>query len=158
MRLMLDTNILGRLCRPRKHPNEVAWLLGLLQLPRSKVELVVPEIGDYELRRELIRLLRSNRQEGTRRSLERLDKLAVDLGYCKLDTETMRKAAELWADARATGRPTAAAEALDGDVILAAQAIRANAAVVTDNTKHLARFVTAFEWSDVAVSAASLAA
>jgi hypothetical protein len=47
------------------------------------------------------------------------------------------------------GTPTAPPEALDGDVILAAQAERAGAIVATENVAHLARFVIARHWRDI---------
>lgn len=53
----------------------------------------------------------------------------------------MQRAARLWAEARFLGLPTASEESLDGDVILAAQAIMASGTVVTMNRRHLARFV-----------------
>jgi hypothetical protein len=58
----------------------------------------------------------------------------------------MRRAAEFWAQARNLGIPTAPPEALDADVILAAQAARVGAIVATENVGHLARFVTALHW------------
>ncbi|NEQ67432.1 MAG: hypothetical protein F6K21_18370 [Symploca sp. SIO2D2] len=63
----------------------------------------------------------------------------------------MLKAAELWAQARNTGRPTADPKALDGDVILAAQAIlvaeEGNEVIVaTTNVGHLSQFIDAREW------------
>ncbi|MCL1463350.1 hypothetical protein [Argonema galeatum] len=65
----------------------------------------------------------------------------------------MLKAAEFWATARRTGMPTADPKALDGDVILAAQAtvIAVNDAVIvaTTNVGHLSRFVDAREWRDI---------
>jgi len=61
----------------------------------------------------------------------------------------MRRAAELWAQARNRGTPTAPPEALDADVILAAQAERAGAIVATENVGHLARYVTARHWRDI---------
>jgi hypothetical protein len=66
----------------------------------------------------------------------------------------MRGAAELWAWARRHGQPTAAAPALDGDVILAAQSRLLpweGPIVATTNVGHLRRFVTAAHWSDIAV-------
>jgi hypothetical protein len=66
----------------------------------------------------------------------------------------MRLAAQLWADARRMGRPTAADAALDGDVILAAQAraLGEEAAlpvtVVTTNVAHLSLFVRAALWRE----------
>jgi hypothetical protein len=60
----------------------------------------------------------------------------------------MLKAAELCATARRAGLPTAPPDALDGDVILAAQAMLSRGlgvavTVATDNVGHLARFVDA---------------
>jgi len=53
----------------------------------------VPEISEYEVRRELLRA-------GKSRGLSRLDQLARDLGYLPIITEVMRLAARFWADAR----------------------------------------------------------
>jgi predicted nucleic acid-binding protein len=66
-----------------------------------------------------------------------------------LDTPTMRRAAELWALARQRGTPTADPKEIDADVILAAQAERAQAVVATDNVGHLGRFVAAKHWRDL---------
>lgn len=74
---------------------------------------MVPEIADYEVRRELIR---AKKREG----IERLNALIKQLDYLAITTPAMRKAAEYWAQARRQGRPLAADAALDGDVILAA--------------------------------------
>ena len=81
-------------------------------------ELVVPEIIDYELRRELLRA-------GKSASVARLDALIHNrlITFVPIDSSAMRRAAELWAQARRHGKPTAPGDALDVDVILAAQAI-----------------------------------
>jgi len=47
----------------------------------------------------------------------------------------------LWAEVRRAHRPTAPPLALDGDVILAAQARAVDGVVVTYNTKHLDQLV-----------------
>jgi hypothetical protein len=66
----------------------------------------------------------------------------------------MLKAAELWADVRRRGLPTASPDALDGDVILAAQALMAGGPedtviVATGNVGHLGRFVDARIWDQI---------
>jgi predicted nucleic acid-binding protein len=106
--------------------------------------VIVPEIADYETRRELIRL-------GGTVALANLDSWGNQLEYLALTTAAMRRAAELWAQARSTGQPTAPDPALDGDVILAAQALTLNTAVVvaTGNPAHLSRFVPAELWSNI---------
>jgi predicted nucleic acid-binding protein len=58
----------------------------------------------------------------------------------------MLKAAELWADARRSGHPTADPKELDCDVIIAAQALESGAVVATENVGHLSRFVTSSDW------------
>jgi predicted nucleic acid-binding protein len=124
------------------------WLESVLIEHAASVVLYLPEIVDYEVRRGLLHVaLRSGRS--TTRSLLRLDRLTETLDYLPLDTATMRRAAGLWAEARATGRPTAPGEALDGDVILASQAIAVGGSVVTENIRHLERFVSAHRWDEV---------
>jgi predicted nucleic acid-binding protein len=73
------------------------------------------------------------------------------LTYLPLTTSVLRSASRLWAEARFKGLPTGAS--LDADVILAAQALEIpGAVVVTDNLKHLERFVPAYRWQDVPLS------
>jgi len=150
MNLVLDTGILAQLCHPHGTRNRpvVEWLVRLL---RRQVDMpanvFIPEIADYELRRKLLHLV--HKGQASPRSIERLDDLERLLDYLPLDTEVMHQAAGLWAEARRQGHPTAANEALDGDVILAAQAISASGIVVTTNRKHLSRFVATMEWSDI---------
>jgi hypothetical protein len=65
----------------------------------------------------------------------------------------MRRAAELWAQARCQGQPTAADNTIDADVILAARALTLgapNVVIATTNVGHLARFVAADLWPNIA--------
>lgn len=145
--VLLDAGPLGLVTHPRAEQNReaVLWLRGLLT---AGVPVLVPEISDYEVRRELIRA-------GRTRGVERLDRLAVDLGYLPLTTDAMHLAARFWADARKQGRPTASNESLDADVILAAQAatlsedVYGDVVIATTNPRHLSRFVNAHLWRDI---------
>jgi len=110
-------------------------------------EAKVPEIADYELRRELLRM---DKIDG----IKRLDALKDILGYIPITTQMMLVAAEFWAQARKKGKPTADDKALDGDVILAAQARvimdgGKNVVIATTNVGHLSRFVNAKEWKGI---------
>ena len=149
MLLVLDSGPLGLLSNPAP--------TGAAQQAREWAEthltagdrFIVPEIVDYEIRREL---LRANKQHG----LARLDVLAADLGYLPLTTAMMRDAASLWSHARSIGLPTAHDQSLDVDVILAAQARNApttdlaeTVVVATTNTAHLSRYVDARQWTDI---------
>ncbi|HLA43482.1 MAG TPA: hypothetical protein VJZ27_08615, partial [Aggregatilineales bacterium] len=103
----------------------------------------------YEVRRELIRARKNT-------GLRRLDVLVSStlIHYSPITTQVMRKAAEFWAQARQQGTPTADPRALDGDVILAAQAAvltdEGNSALIaTTNVGHLALFVDAKHWKDI---------
>ena len=105
----------------------------------------MPEIADYEVRREL---LHANKVSG----LTRLDALARLLEYLPLTTMAIRQAAVFRAQARQQGQPIAGDKALDGDVILAAQAITlwvADAVMAATNVGHLSRFVPAALWPDI---------
>jgi predicted nucleic acid-binding protein len=149
MNLVLDTGILAQLCHPHGTKNRpvVEWSVRLLRQVDTPARLFVPEIADYELRRKLLHLIQKG--QATIRSIERLDDLERLLDYLPLDTEVMHQAAELWAEARRHEHPTAADEALDGDVILAAQAISVSGTVVTANRRHLSQFVATTQWSDI---------
>jgi predicted nucleic acid-binding protein len=111
-------------------------------------KIVIPEIADYEVRRELLRV-------GGERKLLRLESLSTIQGveYAPITTSAMRLAARLWAESRKAGRPTADPKELDADVILAAQALLigsgADVVVATMNVGHLARFVTASPWREI---------
>jgi predicted nucleic acid-binding protein len=85
-------------------------------LAAAGVRVYVPEIADYEVRRELIRA-------GKTAGLRRLDQVKTTLDYATITTDVMIRAAELWAQARNRGLAPTPPEALDGDVILAAQAV-----------------------------------
>lgn len=150
MILLLDTGILGQLCHPAtaRHAPVASWLAGLLGTSGAQSQVILPEICDYELRRKLLHLIVKGQADP--RSLQRLDDLGRLIDYLPLDTDTLRKAAELWSQSRLRGRPTAPDPALDGDVILAAQAILVSGTVVTSNRKHLSQFVPATDWSELA--------
>ncbi len=99
------------------------------------------------MRREL---LRAKKDAG----LARLDEVTANLGLEPIITTAMREAARLWADVRRRGLLTAPDLALDGDVILAAQALglaalEGDVVVATTNPKHLERFIPAHPWSEV---------
>lgn len=150
MNLLLDTNILTRLCLPAREENQLVghWLSKLLTQRGRELTVCIPEIADYEARRGLLHVaLRSGRS--TTRSLERLDQLGQRLTYLPVTTPTLRVAARLWAESRHAGRPTAGEEDLDGDVILAAQALEVSGVVVTENVRHLSRLVSACQWHEV---------
>jgi predicted nucleic acid-binding protein len=138
-RVALDSGPLGRLCHPQANLAFEAWLEQLLV---GGATVFIPEISDYELRRELIRA-------GLSRGIERLNGFKRRLHYLPITTATMLRAAEMWADARSRGLPTADPKELDGDVILAAQAERVKAIVATDNVGHLSRFIEARRWQDI---------
>jgi len=149
MNLLLDTGILGQLCHPNKEANRpvAQWLEAILTHHAADFQVFVPEIADYELRRKLLHLI--GKGQATAKSIERLDDLGKLLEYLPLDTETMRHAAELWATARQQGIPTSGEKALDGDAILAAQALAVQGCVITTNPKHLIRFVSAQQWTEI---------
>ena len=144
--VVLDATPLGTLCHPRNPPPVMAcrqWIDDLLAKGRR---VIVPEIADYEVRRELIR-------RNSRIALGNLDQLAARLEYVPLTTTAMRLAADLWARARGAGQPTAPDPSIDANVILAAQALSLNTALIvaTGNPSHLIRFVPAELWTNIPV-------
>ena len=144
--IVLDSGPLGLVTNPGGSKEAAACGQWLLNVATGGATVMVPEIADYEVRREL---LRARRTAG----IARLDAFITQIEYLAITTSAMRQAARFWAEARQQGRPTAADPALDGDVILAAQAAtlgRVEVIVATTNARHLSRFVPAELWSDIA--------
>ena len=143
--VVLDSSPMGLLARRRGIPEVDACRQWQDNLLAQNIRVILPEIVDYELRRELIRL-------NALTSIARLDELAIEIEYLPLTTAAMRLAAQLWAQARQQGQPTADPKELDGDVILAAQALLLgvpDVVVATTNVGHLSRYVNAKFWQDV---------
>lgn len=145
--ILLDTGPLGFAVHPQANiPNTnqcdfMQWLLACLQ---NSKRVCIPEISDYELRRELVR-------RDAQKQIKKLDDLKESLEFIPIDSPTMLKASELWAKARKQGRPTAQDESLDGDMILCAQALNysSDLVIATTNEKHLNLFVNAQQWNSI---------
>lgn len=149
MLILLDSGPLGLLSNPTTTgPGQQAqdWARDRIA---SGDQIIVPEIADYEVRRELIR---ADKTKG----IARLNELCAALGYHPMSTPIMRDAAHLWAQARNDGYPTAHHAPLDGDVLLAAQARNLHSTtpdkrvvVATTNVAHLERYVEASLWTEL---------
>lgn len=143
--VLLDAGPLGLVTNPKRSPQSIACAQWLQVSVTAGARVIVPEIADYEVRRELLRAKKA-------KGLARLDALIDLLEYLPLTTAAMRQAAAFWAQARQQGQPTAGDEALDGDVILAAQAVALGApdvVIATTNIGHLARFAPAALWQTI---------
>nr|WP_225225791.1 nuclease [Komarekiella delphini-convector] len=134
---MLDAGPIGLVTNPKLSAESFACSKWLQILVSSSSRVIIPEIADYEVRREL---LRANKVKG----IARLDELSQLLEYLAITTAAMRQAALLWAQARQQGQPTAGDKTIDGDIILVAQAITiivTDVVIATTNVGHLFRFV-----------------
>jgi predicted nucleic acid-binding protein len=143
--ILLDSGPIGLVTNPKLSAEGVACATWLQSMIAAGNRVIIPEIIDYEIRRELIR---ANKVNGLRR-LEQL----ITLGeYLPITTAAMRQAALLWAQARQQGQPTAGDKTIDADVILAAQAMTlavSDVVIATTNVGHLSRFVKADLWQNI---------
>ncbi len=117
-------------------------------------QILAPAICYYEVLREMERLGASSQIQRIRHFC-----FATPGRFLSISDEHLERAARLWAKARNQGTPTASNEALDGDVILAAQmqslmqrqGLDATQCVLaTTNVGHLSLFVNAQLWSEIA--------
>lgn len=142
--IAFDAGPTGLACgRPDKP--EVAAILDWMRRAAGKgrTMIVLPEVVDYEVRRNLLSI------EHGGGSVRRLDELVRPGGlliYLPINTAAMRRAARLWSEARRGGYSTAGEKAIDGDVILAAQALEYigegdRLIVATGNETDLSRYV-----------------
>ena len=143
--VILDAGPLGLVTNPNPSPQALACTLWLQTLVLAGTRVIVPEIADYEVRRELLRA-------GKLRGLSHLDTLGSKAEFLPITTLAMREAARLWAVARQQGQPTASDKTIDGDMILAGQALMLHVphfVIATTNVGHLSRFVAAELWRDI---------
>ena len=143
--VLLDSGPLSMVTHPKSSGKVMQFKNWFQQLVAGGVTVIVPEITDYEVRRELLRARKT-------KSIQRLDILITKTEYLAITTEAMRQAAQYWANARQQGRQTADNKALDIDMILAAQATtlnRTNVVIATTNVRHLSLFTQAMLWSDI---------
>jgi predicted nucleic acid-binding protein len=153
--IFLDTGILGSVTSPRKQGLALEceqWMLGLLA---KGVNIVSSEICDYEIRRNLI--LETNLKSKAQ-SLDSLRELESIITFLPITKLVLRTAAELWAEARLNGMPTADNLRLDADAIICAQWRLISAEypgqiciMATTNVKHMSRFTVAEEWQNIRV-------
>src|SRR5438552_1672480 len=139
MYILLDSSPLSLLASPMRSADVLAINLWATAHLAAGHQIYVPEVIDYELRRELLRT-------GKIASVARLDRLKSQFFYLPITTAAMLQAANLRAHSRSIGLSTGDPKKLDIDVILAAQALTlavpaADVIVATSNVAHLARFV-----------------
>jgi hypothetical protein len=116
---------------------------------RAGNHIIAPAISYYETLRELERLSATAQVRRLRAFCR-----AVPDRYLSITDADIDRAAILWAHARNAGTPTASADALDGDAILAAQALNLGLAtsefiIATTNVGHLAQFAPSDFWTNI---------
>ena len=123
LHILLDSTPLGLLSTPvRGMVVPIAdWASACLAAGH---EIYVPEVIDYELRRELLRAGKAN-------SVRELDRLKSAFHFLPINSAAMLLAADLWATSRQSGVPAS-------DLMVA-----------TSNVGHLSRFVPADLWSNI---------
>ena len=147
LHIVLDSSPLGLISNPSANADVLAVTQWSRDCLAAGHQLYIPEVIDYEIRRELLRA-------GKTIGIAKLDNLKSLFYYLPISTSAMLYAAELWAEARNRGFATGDPKKLDIDVILAAQALtlpppRSNVIIATSNISHLSRFAPADNWTNI---------
>lgn len=147
LHIILDSYPLSLASAPARNPDAVALTDWTEDCLSAGHEIYIPEVIDYELRRELLRAGKTN-------SVRKLDGLKAILRFLPISSPAMLLAATLWSQSRQSGLPTGDPKKLDIDVILAAQALTlgvpaGDLIVAASNISHIARFVTADLWNNI---------
>ena len=147
MHIILDSFPLGAISHPNPAGEAADITKWALRCVAAGHAIYIPEVIDYELRRELIRA-------GKVRGISKLNSLQTVFHYLPLTTDTMLHAAQFWAQSRIGGYSTGDPKKLDIDAILAAQAMTLGVAtsdlvIATSNVSHLSRFAPASEWQNI---------
>jgi len=153
MLVFLDTNILGSLSNPNASPKAVQCQIWFERLLARGGYFVSSELCFYEAKRSLVLgVKRGVNSQG----LEKLIALRDLVDFIPVTPSVADLVAEIWAEARLQGIPTADAENLDIDMFIAAhwrllqEEFPGRYVVVsTTNIKHLSRFTEAKEWREI---------
>ena len=136
--VILDSGPLGLVTNPKKTPETVAAAQWVFDMEAAGHRFIVPAVADYEVRRELIRAGKTN-------GIARLNTFnaAEPDRFLSVTDAALLLGADLWAQARNAGTATADPKELDGDVLIAAQALdmglpATDFIIATVNVGHLA--------------------
>ena len=145
--ILLDSFPLGLVSAPARNTNAIAITNWTTDCLAAGNRLYIPEVIDYELRRELLRAGKVN-------SVKKLDGFKTLLRFLPINSQAMLLAADLWSQSRQSGLATGDPKKLDIDVILAAQALTlgvpaSELVVATSNVGHISRFVSAALWENI---------
>jgi predicted nucleic acid-binding protein len=150
MRLLLDTNVLMRLCHPTRYREVKLWLRAWLAHAQAggDLEVIVSAAADYEARRGY--LWKLDRHPNEPKALARLDLLCRLLGVYPISQDVLHEGARFWSNARKGGYSTGPERDVDWDVLVAAQAKKLGAVVVTTNSRHISQYgVDARDWENI---------
>lgn len=153
MIVLFDSGPLGLATNPRESEEAQACRAWLSDLTIAGHLALVPEIIDYELRRELL-------LNDSQRALARLDVFKANGAFLRVSEAAYLRTAQFWAAGRRQGVPTADRLALDVDMILCAQAatfprqawgrpMDEPLVIATMNIGHLSRFAVADLWQNI---------
>ncbi len=147
--IFLDAGPLGLVTNPKKTPDTIAAAQWVYDMEAAGHRFIVPAVADYEVRRELVR---ANKARG----IARLDAFnAAEAGrFLSVTDAALLRGADLWAQARNAGNPTADPRELDADVLIAAQALDTGLpfsefVIATVNVGHLSLFAPADHWTNI---------
>ncbi len=158
MIVILDSNILGLIIAPLstnfekeegkyKQAREcIYWFQNLLS---RGAYVTVPDICDYEIRRELIRI-------NSFESLDNLKGLRNVINFQELTFNVLTEAAEIWAIARNSNQPNKSIQNIDVDCIIAAhwrllknEYPGREVIVATENIKDFQSFSDCSSWKNI---------
>jgi hypothetical protein len=154
MIIFIDSSVLGQLCNPNS-TDYLARLDNWFERSLTRCTVVSSMICDYEVRRGL---LLTKKQGLMASGIPLLDDLHRLSDFLPVDRIVWNLAADIWATARASGKPTAGDRNLDADMIICATwqdlATRypgQEVVIATTNVRHLSRFTNAVKWEDISI-------
>lgn len=118
MKLLLDTDVIARICHPSGHRDAQAWFHAIVSCRPPVHEIMVSAISLYELHRGLT-------SAGATESMEQLQLLREHLQWLPVTSEATQRAAELWSEIGERGGLS------DAELVIAAQALLEGAVLVT---------------------------